>query len=331
VVPPNPFTRRLDIRHILTHSPPVLDEVLPGLHAGSVGLIVGPGGIGKTMLELQMTVGFATGGAICGGLFEGSAPGQHTKRPPCKVLLVLAEESLEVVWHRLHAIVSTLATNAGMRSNPCSPADLLELLSTNIDIVTLAGDGPVQLMDQNFGRTIAFSQLQKTSEGARLVIIDPLRQFHQCDENSSAAVTAMAQHMHSLGYSSGAAILCAHHTNRASAHLGMGDAAGASRGSSALTDAVRWQLNLSAPPKDAAKQYGIAAQDSNRFLLLDLPKANYLAPQRTELLQRLARGVLLRVDYSAKADGAGPGRSTGAASLAPPPKRPRQSGFGVKP
>ena len=51
---PNPFLKPLDIRQALTTPPPPPDHVLPGLLAGTVGMLAGPGGIGKTMLELQL-------------------------------------------------------------------------------------------------------------------------------------------------------------------------------------------------------------------------------------------------------------------------------------
>jgi RecA-family ATPase len=292
----NRFSNRLDIRHILTHRPPTLDYVLPGLLASSTGLIVGPGGVGKTMLELQIALGIASGESICGGLFESAPSGVALEPEAAKVVLVVAEESLGVIWQRLHAIVSTLVSDARMGCNHCNPDAMLELWHANLHIHALAGMGPVPLMGKGFERTAHFHDLQRVCEGARLVILDPLRQFHQCEENDSAAMTCLAQHMQSIATSAVSAVLGAHHTNRASGALGFGDTAGASRGSSALTDAVRWQLNLSAPTKDGAKYHGIAEQERKNHLLVDLPKANYVAPQKTRVLQRLDHGVLVCVD-----------------------------------
>ncbi len=54
---PNPFERRLDIRCILSTSPPPQDHVLPGLLAGTVGMLAGPGCVGMSMFELQVACG----------------------------------------------------------------------------------------------------------------------------------------------------------------------------------------------------------------------------------------------------------------------------------
>ncbi|MDO8775985.1 MAG: AAA family ATPase [Burkholderiaceae bacterium] len=289
----NAFAERLNIEHILTTSPPPQDQVLPGLLAGTAGLMVGPGGVGKTMFELQIALAIASGESVCGGLFESQSQGAVMAHAPGKVVLVLAEESVGVVWHRLHAIVATLAGNARMRCTQCSPAELLELWSQNLHIYTLDGQAPTQLMDGGYASTQAVSDLTKVSEGARLVMLDPLRQFHSCDENDSAAMTSLTHILREIAFDSGAAVTATHHTNRASSNQGMGDTAGASRGSTALTDGVRWQLNLSALTRDAAKLHGIDEAQRNRYLLVDLPKANYLAPQKPALLERLAGGVLV--------------------------------------
>ncbi len=292
----NLFSSHLNIHHLLTHRPAPLDFVLPGLPAGSTGLIVGPGGVGKTMLELQTALGVACGESVCGGLFNGNGGGVAPESAPAKVVLVVAEESMAVIWGRLHAIVSTLASSPLLKCAHCHPDQLLELWVANLKIHALAGTGPAPLMDKAFVRTRHFYDLQGACEGARLVILDPLRQFHQCDENDSAAMTSMAQHMQLLATGSGSAVIGAHHTNRNSGAMGLGDTAGASRGSSALTDAVRWQLNLSVPTIDSAKRFGIGVHERNRFLLVDLAKGNYAAPQDTQVLQRLAGGVLARFD-----------------------------------
>ena len=50
--------------------------------------------------------------------------------------------------------------------------------------------------------------------------------------------------------------------------------------------------------REQAQQAGIADYARGQFLLLDVAKSNYLPPQPTQRLQRLAGGVLARVDAS---------------------------------
>jgi hypothetical protein len=289
---PNPFAMPIDIDRILTHSPPPQDHVLPGLLAGTVGMLAGPGGVGKTMFELQVAMAVASGGSYCGGLFKSSAIGDLVSNKPGKVVLVAAEESLNLLWSRIHAIVATLSERQDF-FGPCS--DLMTLKNMwieNLHIFPLAGFSRVELLSRDLVATEYTNLLKSACEGARLVILDPIRQLHSCDENDSGAMTALVQQLHLLASRTKAAIIFAHHTNRASSTMGQGDFAGAARGSTALTDGVRWQMNLSRPTRDSAKYHNIADDEKGRFVLVDIAKANYLPSQSTEVLERLEGGVL---------------------------------------
>ena len=297
----SPFGHRIDIDYILKTSPPKQDHVLPGLLAGTAGLIVGPGGVGKTMLELQIAMAIASGSAVCGGLFDSY---EHDASQPMKVgkvVLVTAEESVDVIWRRMHSIVNALVKNTRMACTHKEPSDLLSMWKENLHIYPMAGMTPVQLIDGDYSKTEEFDCLADICQDARLVVLDPIRQFHRCDENDSGAMTAMVQVMQRLAKLAGPAVVGLHHTNRASANLGQGDTAGASRGSTALTDGVRWQLNLSNLTREMAKQRGIDDDDRNRFLKVDMAKANYLPPQQSLLLERLAGGVLTMATESVTA------------------------------
>jgi len=145
-----------------------------------------------------------------------------------------------------------------------------------------------------------FSALCEFCKGARLVIIDPLRRLHDGDENSSAAMTDVVQILEALAKQTGAAVIVAHHVNKASHFNDSGNSAGASRGSSALTDAVRWQLNLSGMSEKDAKAFRITGQHKS-YLRVDFAKANYIAPEPTIWLRRQEGGVLTRIFLEAGA------------------------------
>lgn len=290
---PNPFGQRINIRHMLSTSPPPQDHVLPGLLAGTVGMLAGPGGVGKTMLELQVAMAVACGGSICGGLFENGDAAISKSRKPGRVVLVAAEESVDLIWHRLHAVVVTLSEQPQLFGVEASASALLDLWSENLHLYPLAGLPRVSLLSRDLEKTESFHQLSAACEGARLVILDPIRQFHICDENDSGAMTGLVQLFAELAAKYKPAVCFAHHVNRASTQMGQGDTAGAARGSTALSDGVRWQLNLSKPSKEAARIRGIDEDERGRFVLADIAKANYLPPQATAVLERRAGGVLV--------------------------------------
>lgn len=273
----------LNIRAALGAAPPVLDFVLPGLTPGSVGIIVGPGGIGKTTLLLQVATALAIDGPTAGSVFAPT--GQ-----PRRVVLVAAEESAGILAIRLHAINNWLTSEIGQVDE-----SRIGLMERNLILVPGAGT-PVYILKDG-APTEFFESLCKFCVGARLIIIDPLRRLHDGDENSSAAMTEIVQLLECLGKRTGAAVIAVHHVSKAAVFGDVADAAAAARGSSALTDAVRWQLNLSAVTEKDVKRFGLTGQQK-ASLRLDYAKANYVAPQPTAWLRRLEGGVLSRVNLA---------------------------------
>jgi hypothetical protein len=263
-------------------------------------MLAGPGGVGKTMFELQVAMAVACGGSYCGGLFESGAISSLVSNKPGKVVLVAAEESLNLLWSRIHAIVATLSERQEFFGSCSELADLKNMWIKNLHIFPLAGFSRVELLSRDLVATDYTKLLRTACEDARLVILDPIRQLHSCDENDSGAMTALVQQLHRLASRTQAAIVFAHHTNRASSTMGQGDFAGAARGSTALTDGVRWQMNLSRPTRESAKYHNIADDEKARFVLVDIAKANYLPSQRTEVLERLEGGVLTVRDAVSK-------------------------------
>jgi len=92
--------------------------------------------------------------------------------------------------------------------------------------------------------------------------------------------------MESLAKATGAAVLGIHHANRASA----ADSASqnASRGSSALVDGARWQINLSRMDEKTAEAHKLAEADRPLYVAVDFAKTNYLAPRPRCWLKREA-------------------------------------------
>jgi RecA-family ATPase len=287
--------QRMDIRRALSTTPPVPDFVLPGLPVGTVGALVAPGATGKTLLLLQISVALAIGAPVLGGgMF--SADG-HVSTQPGKVVLVVAEETAALMHARLHAALGELLSR--VRTDLLSEPDkrLDELLAENLHIYPLAGRYRM-LIDRGDAAGDGLEALDRLSDGARLVALDPLRQFHSGEENDPWVMTKLVQDLQMMACTRTAAVLLAHHTNKWSTTSGQGDRAGASRGSGGFTDAVRWQMNVSTLDEDLAAAHGVDLREVRHHVRLDLAKANYLPPQAPVVLRRGPGGAFSVVTAS---------------------------------
>lgn len=268
---------RLNLKAILTQPRPELEFVLPNLLKGSVGLLAGPGGVGKTNFLLQLGLEMALGQPLLGGSFPAV--------PPRKVSLVLAEEYAGVMACRLHDHLATLKafSRTAAEPNANSAQCLLERL-----IIVPAGGRDTNICNSD-DRTL-FDELVALTAGSDLIVLDPIRRFHDGDENSSADMTRLVQRLEVLATRTNATVLCAHHMNKSAAAAEFGEVQQAARGSSALTDGVRWQANLLPLGIEAAKRHGIAYDDRAAYVRLLLSKSNYGPPLPEILLQRTPHG-----------------------------------------
>lgn len=283
---------RLDIRKALTTQPTLPDFVLPGLSTGTVGALVAPGATGKTLLLLQVCVALAAGMPVIGGRMFSDT--RILQAEPAKVVLVVAEETAALMHLRLHAAVGALLPKTRPDLLDQSHERLMAQLQENLHIFPLAGQGRM-LLDGGDPLCDGLGVLRELSAGARLVAIDPLRQFHTGDENDSWVMTRLLQDLQGLACAGNLAVVVAHHTNKWSTVNGQGDKAGASRGSAAFTDAVRWQMNLSILDGELAKAYGIDLEEARQYVRLDLAKTNYLPPQAPTVLRRGVGGAFTAV------------------------------------
>ncbi|MDX5364649.1 MAG: helicase RepA family protein [Pseudazoarcus pumilus] len=280
----------LDLNWALTAPLPPLDFVLPGLLPGTFGLVVAPGATGKSQLALDIAASLALGRPIAGGLFPASPPG--------KVVFLAGEESDRLLAERIRCLL-----RLDEQGDPG--------LHNNLILLPMAGESCTLLAN---GRpTSLYDELRTISQGARLVIIDPLRRMHGGDENNSCEMTRFVVAMEQLAKATGAALICLHHANRAS-HVDT-SSQNAARGSSALVDGARWQLNLSRLDEKTADQHMISDAERPQYVALDFAKTNYLPPRPRCWLKRGPGGRFSLVQLPTAAP---KGRSVGGARLLTP-------------
>lgn len=239
------------------------------LPLGKTGLLVSPGGVGKTCALIQLAVAVATGRSWL-DFFHVSTPG--------RVLVALGEEDPDEVSRRFFQAARA------MRLTP----EQLRLAQTNIVALPLAGAG-VALVESCAGTTTETGVLrelrQRLSEVEwRLIILDPLSRFAGGDtEKDNAAATRFIQVAESLSATPGnPTVLIAHHTNKLSRTDESSASAAHARGASGLIDAVRWVANLENVGADRAR--------------LTITKSNYArCGSPVQLVRDFDHGGFLRV------------------------------------
>ncbi|WP_323509723.1 helicase RepA family protein [Glaciimonas sp. CA11.2] len=269
------------VHNMICNPPPqrkwLLNDCLP---YGKVGMIIAPGGTGKSMLALQLSVSLATGDKFV-DYWEIGEVGAS--------LLLFGEEDTEEIHRRLHNVVASLG-----QTSPTKISDIESRVHaksmTGIDnqMTRSLPAGSVTLTDYADRLILTANQITNL----KLIIIDPASRFRGGNENAAEDTTRFVESLERVCQQTGATVLVLHHANKISQSAGEANQ-NASRGSSAMTDGVRWQMNLSRPSKeDARKSYGIPENLRHNYLLAAVTKNNYGPPQNDVVLMRGEHGIL---------------------------------------
>lgn len=252
---PHPLLARwhtLGTLGLLSTEPPVREWLLkrphelPGLNAigamqlGKVGLLIAAGGVGKTIVLIQLALAVASGRKWLDH-FEVSAPG--------RVLIALAEEDLEEVHRRFFQLARAMRLTDQQA----------ERAAASIVVLPLCGV-PVRLVDQAGAETEMLATLRARLDDGdgpwRLIILDPLSRFAGADtEKDNAQATRFIEAAETLLEAPGRpAVLIAHHTHKLSrVQDGQKASTSHARGASALTDGARWSAELEPLDADRAR------------------------------------------------------------------------------
>jgi hypothetical protein len=194
-----------------------------------------------------------------------------------------AEDPLPVLGERLYAIGEVLSDQQKI------------MVEDNLMVMPLDGVRP------NLLSSPWINALQNLAEEHDLLILDTLRRFHGCDENDGAAMARLLGNLELIASRTGCSILFLHHTSKAALWNQAGDQQQASRGSSVLTDNVRWQGYLTAMTPGEAKKFGITLQPTSHYVRFGVSKANYHPGHHPKWFARGTAGVLQPVDLVTRA------------------------------
>jgi RecA-family ATPase len=251
---------RLDIRRACLEQAPALEFVVANLPAepGIYGMLVGPDGSRKSWLALLMAVAVASGRPVAGGLWPAPASG--------RVVFATAEDSANELWRRVQAIYRTPGF------------EYMADLDDRLDIVPLSStsDG-LTLVTQDGRQAVEHSQvstLVEIARGSRLIILDPLSDLLDADENDGRAAKLLVTTLRKISSKTGAAVLVVHHQNKA-AMLGGETHNQSSRGSSRIPSGSRCGLVVQPPRPEDVERMNLDPTDAWRWTVVTDSKTSY--------------------------------------------------------
>jgi len=252
------------------------------LPLGIVGLIVAPGGTGKSTFAIQMGIAVATGGKLADAWDVGEAGA---------ALLLMAEDDDA----ELHRRVCMISDHIGLPGNALDRLHVVSLAGEDVRLISESREHGIQHTDVV---TRLIASAEKIPD-LRLIVIDPASRWRDGNENDASNATRFIQAVERIALATGATALLIHHTSKGAMASGE-SSQGASRGSSALPDGGRWMAQLATVNKTMNKTLKIPEPDMRMHVVLSVPKGNYAPPQAEILLQRQEGGYLKAVELPHK-------------------------------
>ncbi|GBR23370.1 AAA family ATPase [Gluconobacter japonicus] len=243
--------------------------VAPGyLLRGAVTVVVGAPAAGKSSLM----VGWAA--ALGLGLRYG-----RMQTPPRKVMTYNVEDDRDEQRRRFSGVLRYMGrTSADLRQN---------VIRIGTD-----GIGTLLTIDPNTHALIpteAMHQMLQQIASMRpdVLILDPLVELHEAEENDNTAVRSVMAYFRSLAIRYEMAVVLLHHTRKgSSATAGDPDVA---RGASSVIGAARIVLTVTVMTEEEANNFGIKADHRRFFSRVDGAKINAAPIGTAEWFERESR------------------------------------------
>lgn len=237
---------------------------LPFLPKGIVAMLVGAGGVGKTHLLAQLTISIATGTPFLDIFNPTHYCGEENKG---SVFFGLGENHYDDIHRILHKAAKELRKGH---------LQILEDALFRIAPFSFCGQQAAFL---EHGKPSRYFRELKTrlenlapENGWSLIILDPVSRLLGADaeeDNASATQFIALLEELTLELPGNPTVLFAHHVNKSAIDKGKDQDQTAARGSSALTDGVRWQANFIKSKGDRPELKDVA--------ILKMTKSNFTA------------------------------------------------------
>jgi hypothetical protein len=137
-------------------------------------------------------------------------------------------------------------------------------------------------------------RLDVLARNTRLLILDPIRRFHYCDEQDYSKMSILFGLLSNIATSNGCTIIFSHHVPQPITDNDLEAPAGA-LGSHAFINSTRWVVNLNGMSHAQGQHYGIAESQRRHYVLASFTKSNYGTAMPARWLRRSEtyEGVLL--------------------------------------
>lgn len=235
-------------------------DVIP---MGTVSVIGGLGGSGKSMAVVEMMVAAAS---------QNKYADRQAVNQTCSLYLAF-EDSREELNARFSAVMNNHLV--ADRDLVMQRAKAISLVGQSMPLVTMKGRNavPTGLGELLIEKVLELKELTETEQA--VLIIDHARLAAVIDWNDAAQVTVLTQELHKVAHEANAAVVLIAHSPKNTAspdhEISQADIAG----SSALVDNARYVGLVKGMNPKEAKALGIKPEARSNYLKLECVKSNY--------------------------------------------------------
>lgn len=258
---------------------PAPDFVVAPLQRGDIGIISGADGSGKSFVALALAASVAHGVSV-GGIFDV---------PPARrrALYIAGEDRNADHQRRMQALARRMRQDGVRDLN--GVLDVRPLHGQRMPLLEKTRDG--------YARTAAAARFARQVAGYDLVIIDPLRMFHDIEESDGVGMDKLVRMLVEIAMKNQQVIVVIHHASQGAILDGRDDHH-AGRGATDFPAGCRGAWVLRGITEKEAAAAGIDEDSRRDWRVLVNGKASHGKESGKTWLQRREGGLLTRSSYS---------------------------------